>query len=47
MPTANTGRVLIIVEIQLEPVAGQPKDQTIKLTSEVTLRNNSYMLQQY
>jgi len=47
VPTANTGRVLIIVEIQLEPVAGQPKDQTIKLTSEVTLRNNSYMLQQY
>ena len=47
VPTANTGRVLIVVEIQLEPVAGQPNDQAIKLSSEVTLRNNSYMLQQY
>lgn len=47
VPTANTGRVVIVVEILLEPVAGQPNNQTIKLTSEVTLRNNSYMLQQY
>ena len=47
VPTVNTGRVIIVVEIQLEPVEGQPDNQTIKLTSEVTLRNNSYMLQQY
>jgi prepilin-type N-terminal cleavage/methylation domain-containing protein len=46
-PTANTGRVVIVVEVVLEPVAGQPSGQTIKLSSEVTLRNNSYMLQQY
>ena len=47
VPTANTGRVVIVVEVLLEPVAGQPSSQTIKLSSEVTLRNNSYMLQQY
>jgi prepilin-type N-terminal cleavage/methylation domain-containing protein len=46
-PSSNTGRVVIVVEVVLEPVAGQPSGQTIKLSSEVTLRNNSYMLQQY
>jgi hypothetical protein len=47
IPTANTGRVVVIVEVVLESVAGQAAGQTIKLSSEVTLRNNSYMLQQY
>lgn len=47
VPTANTGRVVVVVEVVLEPVVGQPNNQTIKLSSEVTLRNNSYMLQQY
>ena len=47
VPTGNTGRVVIIVEVVLEPVKGQPDNQIIKLSSEVTLRNNSYMLQQY
>lgn len=47
MPTVNTGRVKITVEVELEPVAGQPNNQRITFSSEITLRNNSYMLQQY
>lgn len=46
-PSANTGRVEISVEVTLEPVVGQPDGQAITFTSEVTLRNNQYMLQQY
>ncbi len=46
-PTANTGRVQIKVDVTLDPVAGQPNPQTVTFTSEVTLRNNEYMLQQY
>jgi len=46
-PTIETARVKIIVEVELEPVAGQPDNRKITLASEVTLRNNSYMLQQY
>ena len=42
-----TQRVVIVVDVVLDAVAGQPDNQTIKLSSEVTLRNNSYMLQQY
>ena len=47
VPTVNTGRVRIIVEVMLDPVAGQPDNQRITFSSEVTLRNASYMLQQY
>jgi prepilin-type N-terminal cleavage/methylation domain-containing protein len=46
-PTANTGRVQITVAVTLDPVAGQPNPQTVTFTSEITLRNNEYMLQQY
>ena len=46
-PTANTGRVKIIVEVELDRVVGQPDNQRVTFASEVTLRNNSYMLQQY
>jgi type II secretory pathway pseudopilin PulG len=46
-PTVDTGRVKIIVEVELDPVEGQPDNQRVTLASEVTLRNNSYMLQQY
>jgi type II secretory pathway pseudopilin PulG len=46
-PTKDTGRVRITVEVELEPVRGQPDNQQIRLISDVTLRNNSYMLQQY
>jgi prepilin-type N-terminal cleavage/methylation domain-containing protein len=46
-PTANTGRVRITVTVKLEPVQGQPNNQTVTFTSDVTLRNSSYMLNQY
>lgn len=47
VPTADTGRVRIIVEVVLDKVIGQPDGQRVTLASDVTLRNNSYMLQQY
>ena len=46
-PTGNTGRVTLTVTVKLEDVVGQPKDQQIVFTSDVTLRNSSYMLNQY
>jgi len=45
--TTNTGRVRITVTVKLEEVLGQPKNQTITFTSDVTLRNSTYMLNQY
>ena len=47
VPTPETGRVKIIVTVELDPVIGQPDNQVVTFASEVTLRNNSYMLQQY
>ena len=46
-PTLNTGRVRITVEVRLDPVVGQPNPQSVVFSSEVALRNNSYMLLQY
>lgn len=46
-PTANTGRVRITVTVRLEDVQGQPNNQTVTFTSDVTLRNSPYMLNQY
>lgn len=46
-PTANTARVRINVTVLLEPVAGQPDNQVVTFSSEVTLRNAEYMLRQY
>lgn len=46
-PTNNTGRVKITVTVQLEDVPGQPKNQTVTFSSDVTLRNSTYMLNQY
>lgn len=46
-PTANTGRVRITVTVRLEDVEGQPDNQTVVFTSDVTLRNSPYMLNQY
>jgi prepilin-type N-terminal cleavage/methylation domain-containing protein len=46
-PTANTGRVTITVWVELEPVQGQPLNQRVTFTSDVTLRNSAYMLNQY
>lgn len=47
VPTANTGRVVITVEVELEDVRGQPSNQRVTLRSDVTLRNSEYMLNQY
>lgn len=47
VPTANTGRVVITVEVELEDVPGQPSNQRVTLNSDVTLRNSEYMLNQY
>ena len=46
-PTNNTGRVRITVTVRLDPVYGQPNPSNITFTSDVTLRNSSYMLNQY
>lgn len=46
-PTANTGRVIVTVEVKLDDVQGQPSNQTVTLKSDVTLRNSEYMLNQY
>lgn len=46
-PTIDTSRIQITVEVQLDPIQGQPNNQTVKFTSEVTLRNSDYMLNQY
>jgi len=46
-PTINTGRVKITVEVQLDRVEGQVNPDSVIFSSEVALRNNSYMLLQY
>jgi type II secretory pathway pseudopilin PulG len=46
-PTSDTGRVRITITVNLEPVQGQPDNQFVKFTSDVTLRNSDYMLLQY
>jgi len=46
-PTPQTGRVRITIVAQLEPVVGQANPSTVSFTSDVTLRNTNYMLQQY
>ncbi|HLM01983.1 MAG TPA: type II secretion system protein [Pyrinomonadaceae bacterium] len=46
-PTLNTSRVRITVTVQLDQVQGQPNNQTVTFTSDVTLRNSDYMLNQY
>lgn len=46
-PTTATGRVRITVLVRLEPVVGQPDNQEVTFTSDVTLRNSNYMLRQY
>ncbi|HEX8367898.1 MAG TPA: type II secretion system protein [Pyrinomonadaceae bacterium] len=46
-PTVNTSRVRITVTVQLDQVQGQPNNQTVTFTSDVTLRNSDYMLNQY
>ncbi len=46
-PTATTGRVIITLVVMLDPVAGQPNPGNVTFSTDVTLRNANYMLQQY
>jgi prepilin-type N-terminal cleavage/methylation domain-containing protein len=46
-PSANTGRIRITVQVQLDPIQGQPNPSDVQFTSEVTLRNSPFMLNQY
>ena len=46
-PTSDTGRVRINVTVFLEDVPGYPTDQKVTFTSDITLRNSKYMLNQY
>ena len=46
-PTINTGRVVITVTVELERVEGQPNNQRVTFSSDVTLRNSEFMLRQY
>jgi len=46
-PTSDTGRVRINVLVKMDAVTGQPDNQTVSFTSDVTLRNSNYMLNQY
>ncbi len=46
-PTNDTGLVRITVMVILDPVYGQPNPSNITFTSDVTLRNSKYMLNQY
>jgi len=46
-PTANTGRIRITVLVQLDAVQGQANPNDVQFTSDVTLRNSAYMLNQY
>ena len=47
VPSANTARIRISVTVQIEPIAGQPPNQEITYTSDVTLRNSRYISKQY
>ena len=43
----NTARITIILQVILFDVRGQPTNQRVQVTSDVTLRNSPYMLGQY
>jgi Tfp pilus assembly protein PilW len=43
----NTGKVTITLTVNLPQVSGQPSNQTITVSSDVTLRNSTYMRGQY
>lgn len=46
-PTENTGRVRVTITVALENVPGQPANRSVVLSSDVTVRNANYMLNQY
>lgn len=45
--SANTGRVKITLKVTLPPVQGQPSGQSVRVISDITLRNNTYLLSKY
>jgi prepilin-type N-terminal cleavage/methylation domain-containing protein len=45
--TSATGKVNITLKVILPNIQGQPRDQTVTVSSDVTLRNSPYMLGQY
>lgn len=47
VPTLNTGRITLNVTVNLENVRDQPSNQKVSFTSDITLRNSVYMLNQY
>jgi len=47
VPSATTGRVRIKLWVELPDINGQPTGQVVQFTSDVTLRNSTYMLGQY
>ena len=47
VPTPNTGRVRIRLTVNMERVVGQVNPDSVVLSSDVTLRNSSYMLKNY
>jgi type II secretory pathway pseudopilin PulG len=46
-PGPTTGKITITLTVLLPNVVGQPRGQTITVTSDVTLRNSAYMRGQY
>ena len=46
-PGPNTGRVNIVLKVILADVQGQPTNRIERLSSDVTLRNSTYMLGLY
>lgn len=46
-PTVDTSRIRITVTVQMDPVYGQINNDSVQFTSDVTLRNSTYMLFQY
>ena len=46
-PNADTGRIRINVVVNLADVQGQPTNQTVRYTTDVTLRNATYMRKRY
>ena len=47
VPSANTGKITITLRVLLPEVQGQPAEQEVEFSSDVTLRNSKYMLGQY
>ncbi len=46
-PTANTARIRVRITVSMEAVQDQTNPQNVTLISDVTLRNSTFMLQQY